>query len=121
MAVSFPEIQLWPPLMVIHSAQPAAALRALELLDRDPAARGISVVILHFDGAVAHPDCSRAAFQPFLASVEERGADAIYAARPPDWEKSPPALHRSPFTETESLEEAIALGLQVARAQSWNA
>lgn len=120
-ALASTEIQLWPPLMVIHSAQPAAALRALELLDRDPAARGISVVILHFDGAIAPPDCSPDAFQPFLASVEERGADAIYAARPPDWEKSPPALHRSPFTETESLEEAIALGLQVARAQSWNA
>ena len=110
-----------PTLMVIHSAQPAAALRALELLDRDPAARGISVVILHFDGALAPPDCSPDAFQPFLAAVAERGADAIYAVLPPDWPVSPATLPLSPLTETESLEEAIALGLHVARAQSWNA
>ncbi|MGE4653347.1 MAG: 4-vinyl reductase [Myxococcota bacterium] len=120
-AVTSTEIQLWPPLMVIHSAQPAAALRALELLDHDPAARGISVVILHFDGALAPSDCSPDAFQPFLAAVAERGADAIYAAIPPDWAKPPTALPRSPWTETESLETAIALGLQVARAQNWNA
>jgi len=112
-------IQLWPPLMVIHDAEPASAVRALELLESDPAAQGISVVILNFaDGSVGE-NYSPEDFQPFLAAAEACSADAIYANPPEAWWTALPRVAVAPLAETESLEEAIGLGLQISRAQGW--
>jgi len=112
-------VQLWPPLMVVHDPQPASALRALELLESDPAARGVTVVILNFGAQTSATECSPDAFQPFLAAVEARAADAIYAAPPETWEGRLKEISKRPLAETRSLEEAIGLGLQVSHAQGW--
>lgn len=110
-------VQLWPPLMVIHDPKPASVLRALELFESDPAARGISVVILHFGDQLPAADCAPGAFQPFLSAVEARSADTIYAAPPEAWKDALANLRERPLAETQSLAEAIGLGLQVSRAQ----
>jgi len=112
-------VQLWPPLMVIHDPQPATALRALELLESDPATYGISVVILNFDERMSGENCSPDDFEPFLAAVEARSADTIYSNPPGVWQGAHPSLSMRPLAETRSLEEAIGLGLQISRAQGW--
>jgi len=112
-------VQLWPPLMVLHSPHSESSLRALELFESDPATQGVSVAILHFQGRATSGDCTPSAFLPFLAAADALGVDVIYSAPPVGWESRLAKLPNGPFAETLSLEEAIGLGLQIARAQHW--
>ncbi len=110
-------VHIWGPVMVIPFQGGDAVLNAVELIGRDPAARGVSVVVLDLSGTIIDEAYGALALEQVLELIEAWGADAIFAAVSPLSEATIADLERQPLMIHKDLAEAIAAAFQLANAQ----
>ena len=110
-------VHIWGPVMVIPFASGDEALKSVDLLGRDPAARGVSVVVVALSGAVIDDAFGNAALEKTLDMIEACGAEAILAATTPKSEPAVANLERQPLFIMNDLPAAIAAAFQIADAQ----
>ena len=110
-------IHIWGPVMVLPFSGADEALRAVEMIGREPGAREVSVVVIDLSGAVVDEAFGAAALEQILESVEAWGAEAILAGVGPLSQRVVAELSRRPLLVHKDLHQAIAAGFQVARAQ----
>ncbi|HVH05919.1 MAG TPA: V4R domain-containing protein [Myxococcota bacterium] len=112
-----PAIHLWGPVMVVPFAGADESLRALELIARDRAARGVRVVIVDCSGAIIDEGFGALALERILDAVANVGAEPILAGVSPLSMPVVSELERSHVVLHKDLPEAIATAFQIAEAQ----
>lgn len=112
-----PAIHLWGPVMVVPFAGADESLRALELIARDHAARGVRVVIVDCSGAILDEGFGALALERILDAVAALGAEPILAGVSPLSMAVVAELERSHAVIHKDLPEAIATAFQIAEAQ----
>jgi hypothetical protein len=112
-----PAIHLWGPVMVVPFAGADESLRALELIARDRAARGVRVVIVDCSGAIIDEGFGALALERILDAVANVGAEPILAGVSPLSMAVVSELERSHAVLHKDLPEAIATAFQIAEAQ----
>ena len=112
-----PAIHLWGPVMVVPFAGADESLRALELIARDRAARGVRVVIVDCSGAIIDEGFGALALERILEAVSGLGAEPILAGVSPLSMAVVSELERSHAVIHKNLPEAIATAFQIAEAQ----
>jgi hypothetical protein len=112
-----PAIHLWGPVMVVPFAGADESLRALELISRDRAARGVRVVIVDCSGAIIDEGFGALALERILEAVTGLGAEPILAGVSPLSMGVVAELERSHVVLHKDLPEAIATAFQIAEAQ----
>jgi V4R domain len=112
-----PAIHLWGPVMVVPFAGADESLRALELIGRDRAARGVRVVIVDCSGAIIDEGFGALALERILEAVAALGAEPILAGVSPLSMAVVNELERSHAVLHKDLPEAIATAFQIAEAQ----
>ncbi len=112
-----PVVHVWGPVMVIPFSGVDEALRGLDLIGRDPAARAVSVVILDLTGAVLDSGSGAAALELVVSAVEGWGAEPLLAGIGPLAEQAAGDLERRGIAAHKDLPTAIAAAFQIARAQ----
>lgn len=110
-------VHIWGPVMVIPFASGDEALRAVNLLGRDPAARDVSVVVVDLSGAVIDDAFGAVALEQTIDLIEACGGEAILAAIGPMSEPVVADLERQPLFIIKDLPTAIATAFQIADAQ----
>lgn len=112
-----PAIHLWGPVMVVPFSGADESLRALELIARDRAARGVRVVIVDCSGAILDEGFGALALERILEAVEGLGAEPLLAGVSPLSMGVVGELERSHVLIHKDLPEAIATAFQIAEAQ----
>jgi hypothetical protein len=110
-------VHLWGPVMVMPFGGPDEALRALELLQRDPGARDVSVLVVDLRDAVIDEAFGALALEQIIGSAAAWGAEVVLADPSPVSRHAIDALEHPPLLVAKSLEEAVAQAFQIARAQ----
>ena len=110
-------MHIWGPVMVIPFASGDEALKAVDMLGRDPAARDVSVIVVDLSGAIIDDAFGSVALEQTLDSIEAWGAEAILAATTPLSEPVIADLDRQPLFIIKDLPAAIATAFQIADAQ----
>jgi predicted hydrocarbon binding protein len=110
-------IHIWGPVMVIPFQDGDAALNAVELIGRDPAARDVSVVVVDLSGTVIDEAFGAIALEQLVERIEGWGAEAVFAAVSPLSEAAVADLERQPLLIHKDIAEAIAAAFQLANAQ----
>jgi hypothetical protein len=110
-------VHLWGPVMVMPFGGPDEALRALELLARDPGARDVSVLVVDLRDAVIDEAFGALALEQIVGSAAAWGAEVVLADPSPLSRRAIEALEHPPLLVAKSLEEAVASAFQIARAQ----
>jgi hypothetical protein len=110
-------IHVWGPVMVLPFAGSDECLRSLELLGRDPGARGVKVVIVDLSGAVIDEGFGAASLEQVLDAVEGWGAEPLLTGISPFSERVVADLERTHLVIRKDLPEAIASAFQIAEAQ----
>jgi hypothetical protein len=113
-----PFVHVWGPVMVLPFAGVDEALRGLDLIGRDPAARAVSVVIVDLTDAVLDEAFGAATLEHVVAAVEGWGAEPILAGVSPQSEAAVADLVARHVIVHKDLPLAIAAAFQIARAQS---
>jgi hypothetical protein len=110
-------IHIWGPVMVLPFSGADEALRAVELIGREPGAREVSVLVIDLRGSVVDEAFGAAALERILESVEAWGVEAVLAGVGPLSERVVAELARQPLLIHKDLDQAIAAAFQIARAQ----
>jgi hypothetical protein len=110
-------IHIWGPVMVIPFTNGDEALRAVELIGRDPAARAVTVVVVDLAGAIVDDAFDAVSLEQIIDSSEAQGAETIFAAVSSLSEPIVAELDRQPLLIHKDLSQAIAAAFQVASAQ----
>lgn len=110
-------VHLWGPVMVMPFGGPEEALRALELLQRDPGARDVSVLVVDLRDAVIDEAFGALALEQIVGSASAWGAEVVLADPSPVSRRAIDALEHPPLLVAKSLEEAVASAFQIAEAQ----
>jgi anti-anti-sigma regulatory factor len=110
-------VHIWGPVMVIPFQDSEAALNAVELIGRDPAARDVSVVVVDLSGVVIDEAFGALALEQLVELIEAWGAEAIFAAVSPLSEAAVADLEQQPLLIHKDVAEAIAAAFQLANAQ----
>lgn len=110
-------VHIWGPVMVVPFQDSDAALNAVELIGRDPAARDVSVVIVDLSGVVIDEAFGATALEQLVERIEGWGAEAVFAAVSPLSEAAVADLERQPLLIHKDIAEAIAAAFQLANAQ----
>jgi anti-anti-sigma regulatory factor len=110
-------VHIWGPVMVIPFQDSDAALNAVELIGRDPAARDVSVVVVDLSGAVIDEAFGALALEQLVELIEAWGAEVVFAAVSPLSEAAIADLERQPLLIHKDIAEAIAAAFQLANAQ----
>jgi hypothetical protein len=110
-------VHLWGPVMVMPFGGPEEALRALDLLQRDPGARDVSVLVVDLRDAVIDEAFGALALEQIVGSASAWGAEVVLADPSPVSRRAIDALDHPPLLVAKSLEEAVASAFQIARAQ----
>jgi hypothetical protein len=110
-------VHLWGPVMVMPFGGPDEALRALELMQRDPNAQEVSVLVVDLRDAVIDEAFGAMALEQLVGSANAWGAEVLLADPSPLSQRAIDALEHPPLLVAKSLEEAVATAFQVARAQ----
>jgi anti-anti-sigma regulatory factor len=110
-------IHIWGPVMVIPFTSGDEALRAVELISQDPAARDVSVVVVDLSGAIIDDAFGAMTLEQIIDSSEAQGAETIFAAVSSLSEPVVAELDRQPLLIHKDLSQAIAAAFQVALAQ----
>jgi hypothetical protein len=110
-------IHVWGPVMVMPFAGSDECLRSLELLARDPGARGVRVVIVDLSGAVIDEGFGAASLELVLDAIEGSGAEPLLTGISPLSEPAVADLERTHLVIRKDLPEAIASAFQIAEAQ----
>lgn len=112
-----PIIHVWGPVMVLPFGGVDEALRAVELIGRDPGASDVSVVVVDLAGAVLDDAFGAAALERILEAVESLGGDVILAGVSSLSEAVVAELERPPLLVAKDIHHGIAQAFQIARAQ----
>lgn len=112
-----PVIHVWGPVMVLPFAGSDECLRSLELLGRDPGARGVRVVVVDLSGAVIDEGLGAAHLEQVLDAVEGWGAEPLLTGISPLSERVVSDLEKTHLVIRKDLPEAIASAFQIADAQ----
>ena len=110
-------VHIWGPVMVIPFQDSDAALNAVELIGRDPAAHDVSVVVVDLSGAIIDEAFGALALEQLVERIETWGAEAVFAAVSPLSEAAVADLERQPLCIHKDIAEAIAAAFQLANAQ----
>ncbi len=110
-------VHIWGPVMVIPFQSGDAALNAVELIGRDPAARDVSVVVVDLSGAIIDEAFDAIALEQLVELIEAWGAEVIFAAVSPLSEAAIADLEQQPLLIHKDLAGAIAAAFQLANAQ----
>jgi hypothetical protein len=110
-------IHIWGPVMVIPFSSGDEALRAVDLIGRDPAASEVSVVVVDLSGAIIDEGFGAMALEQVVDTIEAWGAEAIFAAVSPLSEPVVADLERQPLVIHKDLSQAVAVAFQIADAQ----
>lgn len=109
-------VHVWGPVMVIPFSGPEESARALELIGRDPGARGVRVVIVDLAGAILDEGFGAAALEQVLDAIEGWGAEPLLTGVSPLSQGVVADLERTHLVIHKDLPEAIAAGFQIAQA-----
>ena len=109
-------VHVWGPVMVIPFSGAEEASRTLELIARDPGARGVRVVIVDLAGAILDEGFGAVALEQVLDAIEGWGAEPVLTGVSPLSQGLVADLERSHLLIHKDLPEAIAAGFQIARA-----
>lgn len=110
-------VHIWGPVMVVPFAGPDEALRAIDLIGHDPAARDVSVVVLDLSDVILDEAFGAAALERIVDTIEAWGADSIFAAVSPLSEPVVEGLERAPLLLAKDVPQAIATAFQIAESQ----
>jgi len=110
-------VHIWGPVMVVPFAGGEEALRAVELIERDPAARDVSVIVVDLTGAVLDEAFGAMTLEQIIETADHYEAETILAAVSPLSEAVVAGLDRRPLAVHKDLSEAVAAAFQVATAQ----
>lgn len=110
-------VHLWGPVMVIPFGGPDEAMRALALMQQDPSAREVSVLVVDLRDAVIDEAFGALALEQIMGSASAWGAEVVLADPSPLSRPAIDGLAHPPLLIAKSLEEAVATAFQVARAQ----
>lgn len=111
-----PMIHVWGPVMVIPFSGAEESSRALELIGRDPGARGVRVVIVDLAGTIVDDGFGAAALEQVLDAIEGWGAEPLLTGVSPLSAPAVADLERTHLVIHKDLPEAIAAGFQIAEA-----
>jgi anti-anti-sigma regulatory factor len=103
--------------MVVPFANGEEALRAVELIERDAAARDVSVIVVDLTGAVIDEAFGAMTLEQIIETAEHYEAETILAAVSPLSAAAVAGLDRQPLAVHKDLSEAVAAAFQVATAQ----
>lgn len=109
-------VHVWGPVMVVPFSGPDEALRALDLIGRDPGARDVRVVVLDLAGAIIDDGFGASALEQVLDAVASWGAEPILTGISPLSEAAVADVERSHLLMRKDLPEAIATAFQMAEA-----
>ncbi len=112
-----PVIHIWGPVMVIPYSSPDEALVAIDLIGRDRGAADVSVVVIDLTGAMIDEAFGAATLEQIVESIENWGAEAIFAGVSPLSEGVVAGLERQPLMLHKDLHTAIAGAFQIAESQ----
>jgi len=110
-------VHIWGPVMVIPFQDGDAALNAVELIGRDPAARDVSVVVVDLSGVIIDEAFGAITLEQLVELIEAWGAEVVFAAVSPLSEAAVADLERQPLLIHKDIAEAIAAAFQLANAQ----
>lgn len=110
-------VHIWDSVMIIPFTDGDEALRALDLIAFDPAARNVSVVVVDLANAIIDEDFGATVLEQILETAESHGAETLFAAVSPLSEVIVAELDRQPLAVHKDLDQAIAMAFQIATAQ----
>jgi anti-anti-sigma regulatory factor len=103
--------------MVVPYGDGDEAVRAVDLIESDPAAADVSVVVLDLSHAFIDAATGAQTLERVIAAAEAYGADTIFAAVSEAAKPVVEDLGRQPLIVTQELDTAVATAFQVADAQ----
>ncbi|MDH3212650.1 MAG: hypothetical protein OEM05_09210 [Myxococcales bacterium] len=110
-------VHIWGPVMVIPYSGADEALRAVELIGRDPGAREVSVVVLDLTGAIIDDAFGALALEQIVETAEASGAETVFAGLSPLSVAVVADLDRKPLFVHKDVEQAIASAFRISDAQ----
>jgi len=111
-----PVIHVWGPVMVIPYAGAAETISGLDLIRRDPGARGVRVVVVDLAGAIIDESFGALELERVLETIERLGAEPILTGIAPLSERTVAGLEVSHLVVQKDLPAAIAAAFQIADA-----
>jgi anti-anti-sigma regulatory factor len=111
-----PAVHVWGPVMVVPYAGDETAV-AVEAVARQPAAAGVTVVVVDLQGAIVDDGFGAVALERVVEVIEAQGAEAILAGISPLSARVVESLGHGPVTARKDLRSAIALAFQIAESQ----
>ncbi len=115
--VGTPVVHVWGPVMVIPFSGADETLTAVELIGRDPGARGVSVVVVDLAGTLIDEGFGAAALERVVERVYAWGAEPILTGVSPLCESVIADFAERVQVIRKGLPEAIAAAFQIAGAQ----
>jgi hypothetical protein len=112
-----PVVHIWGPVMVVPWTDGGEAVRAVDLIETDPAAADVSVVVVDLSGAVIDAIYGAVGLEQVIAAGEGYGAETIFAAPSEAAEPVLAGLARQPLLVTREIGAAVAAAFQVAQTQ----
>jgi len=110
-------VHIWGPVMVIPFSGADEALRAVELIGRDPGAREVSVVVLDLTGAIIDDAFGALALEQIVETAEACGAETLFAGISPLSQDVVADLDRKPLFVHKDVDQAIVSAFQISDAQ----
>ncbi len=111
-----PAIHVWGPVMVVPYAGDETAV-AVEAVSCDPAALGVTVVVVDLQGAIIDDGFGAVALERVVEVIEGHGAETVLAGISPLSERVVASLGHGSVWTRKDLRSAIALGFQIAESQ----
>jgi anti-anti-sigma regulatory factor len=111
-----PAVHVWGPVMVVPYAGADTAV-AVQAVTREPAAAGVTVVVVDFEGACVDEGFGSVALERAIDAIESYGAEAVIAGLSPLAERVVAALGRDELVVRQDLRAAIATAFQIAESQ----
>lgn len=112
-----PAIHVWGPVMVVPFGGADDALRAIDLIGRDPAARDVAVVVIDLTGTIVDDGFGALALENVLDAIEAWGAEPVLASVCPGSQRVVAELERHHLVVRKDLSAAVASAFQIAAAQ----
>lgn len=111
-----PAVHVWGPVMVVPYAGDETAV-AVEAVARQPAAAGVTVVVVDLQGAIVDDGFGAVALERVVEAIEAHGAEPVLAGISPLSARVVAGLERGPVVSRKDLRSAIALAFQIAESQ----
>ena len=111
-----PVIHVWGPVMVIPYSGAEETISGLDLIRRDPGARGVRVVVVDLGSSIIDEAFGALELERVLETIERLGAEPILTGVSPLSERTVAGLESSRLVVHKDLPAAIAAAFQIADA-----